>query len=252
MHTLIYDGSFSGFFTAVFEVFEYRYTAAEIIAQSNFSPAFFTETHEVITAGEKADRVLKYLEKQLGKKGVSQLVAVFLSDLDSREQLLLRVIRYATIHPGKNILKDYAHPDVIQLTKVAKSVFLEAHRMKGFVRFTKLSNEVFFAVIAPDYNILPLIKKHFEQRFQDQRWMIYDVKRQYGIMYDLTQADFVFPEESQPLMPNADSWHKDEKNYQKLWQNYFKRATIPDRKNTKLHLKFIPKRYWKYLTEKTG
>jgi probable DNA metabolism protein len=43
---------------------------------------------------------------------------------------------------------------------------------------------------------------------------------------------------------------EDESAYQYLWKNYFTSVNIVSRKNTKLHLRHIPKRYWKYLTEK--
>lgn len=38
--------------------------------------------------------------------------------------------------------------------------------------------------------------------------------------------------------------------FQKLWQDYFKSTNIESRKNMKLHTRHIPKRYWKYLSEK--
>ena len=41
-----------------------------------------------------------------------------------------------------------------------------------------------------------------------------------------------------------------EELYQKLWHSYFQSINIEARKNTKLHLQHVPRRYWKYLTEK--
>jgi probable DNA metabolism protein len=38
--------------------------------------------------------------------------------------------------------------------------------------------------------------------------------------------------------------------YQMLWQQYFNSVNIAARKNTRLHLRHMPKRYWKYLPEK--
>ncbi len=37
MTTLLYDSTFEGLLTAVFEVFEYRYDAVEIIAKENYT-----------------------------------------------------------------------------------------------------------------------------------------------------------------------------------------------------------------------
>lgn len=41
-----------------------------------------------------------------------------------------------------------------------------------------------------------------------------------------------------------------EKDYQELWKTYFKAVDIPERRNMKLHVQHVPKRYWKYLIEK--
>ena len=87
MSTLLYDSTFEGLMTAVFEVFEYKYDVVEIVAQQNYSQEnFFAETHEVITDFKKSDRVLKKLEENLGKQGISQLMMVYFSER-SRIQL---------------------------------------------------------------------------------------------------------------------------------------------------------------------
>jgi peptide methionine sulfoxide reductase MsrA len=38
--------------------------------------------------------------------------------------------------------------------------------------------------------------------------------------------------------------------YQQLWQQYFKSANLAFGKNTQLHIRHMPARYWKYLPEK--
>ena len=43
----------------------------------------------------------------------------------------------------------------------------------------------------PDFNVLPLIRKHFLKRYADQQWIIYDLKRDYGLYYNLHKVDIV-------------------------------------------------------------
>jgi probable DNA metabolism protein len=43
-----------------------------------------------------------------------------------------------------------------------------------------------------------------------------------------------------------------EELYQHLWQQYFSTLNIAARKNLKLHIQHMPKRYWRYLVEKKG
>ncbi len=251
MITLLYDGSFDGLLTAVFEVFEYRYKDVEIISKGKFQQEnMFSEIHEVITQPEKAGRVLKKLEQNIGKSGIHQLLKVFLSEDPELEPLILSAIRQSIQHPGENILQNYADDHILKISKIGKSVDRERHRMTAFVRFEKMQDGVFFAKIDPDFNVIPLIRKHFKDRYQDQKWMIYDIRRNYGILYDLKSCDFFYPEEKINLQQYQEKFHDEEQNYQKLWQQYFVKTNIVERKNLKLHIQHVPKRYWKYLTEK--
>ena len=253
MTTLLYDSTFEGLFTAIFEVFEYKYDVVEIVAQQNYSQEnFFAETQEVITDFNKSDRVLKKLEENLGKLGISQLMMVYFSERKDLERLILSAVRHSIKNPKQNILQDFGNEDILEISKICRSVSRERHRMLAFVRFELLQDEVYFAKIEPDFNVLPLIRKHFKERYADQKWMIFDLKRHYGIFYDLKEVHFFTPDSSQlQNFRNSEKFHHDEeKKYQKLWQRYFVKTGIPERKNMKLHIQWVPKRYWKYLTEK--
>ena len=251
MTTLLYDGSFDGLFTAIFEVFEYKYNEVEIISEANYHQEnIFAEIHEVITQERKSERVLNKLEENIGKSGIHELVKVFLSEEKGFEQLILSAVKQSMQHPTLNILKNYADDDILKISKISKSVSRERHRMTAFVRFEKMQDEVYFAKIDPDFNVLPLIRKHFKDRYQDQKWMIYDLRRNYGLLYDLETCDFFYPEEKIDLNKYQQKFHDEEKNYQTLWQRYFFKTNIVERKNLKLHIQHVPKRYWKYLTEK--
>jgi probable DNA metabolism protein len=251
MTTILYDGSFDGLFTAIFEVFEYKYKDVEIVSRERFHQEnIFAEIHEVITQEAKSERVLNKLEENIGKSGIHELVKVFLSEEPDLEQIILSAVRQSIQYPKENILQNYADSDILRIAKISKSVSRERHRMTAFVRFEKMQDEVFFAKIDPDFNVLPLIRKHFKDRYQDQKWMIYDLRRNYGLLYDLETCDFFYPEDKLDLKKYQEKFHDEENQYQKLWQRYFFKTNIVERKNLKLHIQHVPKRYWKYLTEK--
>jgi probable DNA metabolism protein len=48
----------------------------------------------------------------------------------------------------------------------------------------------------------------------------------------------------------SDAFTNEEHEYQTLWNDYFKSTNIASRINPKLHTQHVPKRYWKYLSEK--
>ena len=124
-----------------------------------------------------------------------------------------------------------------------------------FVRFQKAADGTFFAAVEPQFNALPLAVDHFKDRFADQRWLIYDVKRQYGYYYNLTEMEEVTFEDPRQAhlvtgMLNETLMDNDEKLFQKLWKTYFKSICIKERWNPRKHRQDMPVRYSKYLTEK--
>ncbi|MGV3695890.1 TIGR03915 family putative DNA repair protein [Flavobacterium sp.] len=252
MTLLSYDSTFEGLLTVVFEIFEFKYPNPKIIKDSEAQQNLFANPIEIITDGEKADRVMKKLRQQLGSDGIRSLIFSFLSEKDGIEDLLFDVINYAVKNPGKDILNDYSNDAVLQIAKLTKSVGREKHRMEAFVRFELLKDDIYFAKIEPDFDVLTLILKHFRNRYQDQKWLIYDLRRKYGVYYDLENTEIVtldldiknFNDKGSLVFSEA------EIEYQKLWAEYFDHTNIKERKNKKLHLQHVPKRYWRYLTEK--
>ena len=85
------------------------------------------------------------------------------------------------------------------------------------------------ALIEPDFNVLPLIAKHFKSRYADQQFLIFDQKRSYGIFYDLERVEFVTLDFDDQQLKEA--LHQEEKHYDKMWQDYFVSTGIKNRIN---------------------
>ena len=252
MKTVVYDGSFEGFLCAVFDVYEYKLTDVEIVPAHKHQPSMFAEPHFVNHDQVHSDRVWKGLEKKLSLQAQKQVYRTFLSELDGIENTLLQYIQY--VFASEVVMEeDYSNKAVLTVFQTAKKVWREKHRMEAFVRFQKTADDLYYAIISPDYNVLPLIAKHFTERYADQRWMIYDAKRKYGSYYDGKEVENVQIKFSEEMAQGRDVSHaydETEGIYQQLWRQYFKSVNIAARKNTKLHIQHMPKRYWKYLPEK--
>ncbi|MGB8194900.1 MAG: TIGR03915 family putative DNA repair protein [Chitinophagaceae bacterium] len=252
MQLLVYDGSFAGWLTVVFEVYEYKFNDVCIRTQAHAQPNAFGDTRVVETDTAKAARVWKGLQQKISANAASQLYKSFLSELPSIEDAMLRYARY--VFQSKTIVEcDYSHPDILMVQQTSRKVHREKHRMEAFVRFQLTSDQLYYAVVQPDFNVLPLIIRHFQTRYADQRWLIYDLRRRYGIYYDLKQVttvDITFNENTSSGENISAVYDETEPLYQMLWQQYFSSVNIAARKNTKLHVQHMPKRYWRYLTEK--
>lgn len=252
MTRFLYDGTFEGMLTAVFELYERRLTHVSMIKGEYFTSALFDDVIKITTDETRAARVLNGLRKKLSSTGIQRLYIAHMAELDGDDDNILGYIRYA-FDSGQNIEEDYGNKYVLRVSEIVQMMRRERHRMEAFVRFQKLKDDTFYAGIQPDFNVLPMLIKHFRNRYADQKWIIYDLKRGYGLYYDLHDTQFISLDFSAIAKSSGNivaAYGEDEGIYQHLWKNYFNSVNIPARKNTKLHLRHIPKRYWKHLTEK--
>ncbi|WP_066834205.1 TIGR03915 family putative DNA repair protein [Rufibacter ruber] len=254
MHFYTYDGSFEGLLTVVFEAYE-RKEWPDQIGKAGEAPAGIFATHHFIPTQEaKAKRVWQGLAKKLSQAALENVYKTYLWEQPGCEMLLFRFVRLVFASPQSGIEENFAEPVVQKIAAIGKQMFREKHRMEAFIRFQRTQDGLFVAPINPDFNVLPLIVGHFEKRYADQPWLIYDGRRAYGAYYDLEQVQLVSIEELPKSLKKGqlptDLLTEVEPLYQQLWQVYFDHVNIPERKNRKLHLRHMPKRYWKYLTEK--
>ena len=247
MLRLSYDGSFAGLLTAVFEIYEFK-PAAFTVSIGVSQPDLFGKEHIVITDFAKALRVWNGLKLRISKGALTDVYACSLSEVKGIENSIVRYIQLA--FRLDNAEKAFSDFSVLHVSKVAKMVYRERHRMEAFVRFKLTADNIYFASIEPDFNVLPLLVSHFRKRYADQRWLIYDNKREYGIFYNLFEVEEVSFKSKEGPLNEKSNFAEEEALYQKLWKDYFKHVNIPSRKNTKLHVQHVPKRYWKYLVEK--
>ncbi|RFM26304.1 TIGR03915 family putative DNA repair protein [Deminuibacter soli] len=251
MVMVLYDGSFEGWLTAVFEIYEYKLADVQFAQEHACNLSMFHSRHTVQTNAAKARRVWQSLVQRNSIDAANAVYHTFLSEQQGIDAVLLRYMQHA-FKQQKPVETDYSHPSVITVIQTDRKVRREKHRMEAFIRFQLTGDGLYYAIAEPDYNVLPLISRHFEQRYADQRWVIYDGRRKYGIYYDLKQVSTVQMQFSQQVQASAiqQAYDENEQLYQQLWQRYFSSVNIKARKNTRLHLQHMPRRYWRYLPEK--
>lgn len=249
----LFDGSYAGFLCCIFESFERKEWNIIPLMPQLFPGDFFRGKREIYTDTVKARRVHNGLQKKIGGEKAKDFYRAFLSEDEKAWSASFRIIR-AIFKTGVAILENFGDTDILYFAQTLKKVSRERHRMKAFVRFQKSNDGMYFSLIEPDFNVLPLVADFFKKRYADQPWVIYDVKRKYGLLYDKVFVSEVTlsPEQKQSLTAPVIAIALDEQDekFQRLWQQYFKSTNIEARKNLKLHLQHVPKRYWKYLVEK--
>ena len=256
MIVYIFDGTMDGLLTAVFDAFAMHEQPETLLTEGEALPLFCERTQTVHTDEEKARRVWTGLEKKLSREAMKLISVSWLSELKELNGHLFRYI-CKVFTAGKGIERHFADPDVLAVTNIARKVLHEQLRMKQFIRFQKAKDGTYLGVVSPDHNVLPLIIDHFQDRFNDQPWLIYDAKRHYGFNYDgKTVIRITFEDEAAVPFNLANGkldesvLSSDDQLLQDLWRTYFKAICIRERMNPRKQLNDMPRRYWKYMTEK--
>jgi len=252
MNLFVYDNTFGGLLTAVFDAYEQQITPDKIVSYTH-QGALFGEKYEVVSDEQKAERVWQGLKKKSSNDVCQMIYRAYLSELPDIEMLIFKFLKQ--VFDSKiNIATNLQNDSTLDLFNILKKVNREAHRILMFLRFQKTNDGTYYASFDPKYNVLPLTIKHFESRFADQKWIVYDTRRDFGFYYDLKETREINLQASnintKTGKMNSDIMHQDEKLFQQLWQNYYDSINIKERKNLKVQMQFMPKRLWKYLPEK--
>lgn len=248
-----YDGTFEGLLTAVFDAFDRRMFPASIIRHGDLAPMFCDDLHEVTTDDAKSTRVWEGLRKRMAPEALSAVGTSFLCEQPDFDIVLFRYIckifRY-----GDRAYTAFNDPDILAVTNMCRNVRRERHRILMFLRFQKASDGTYFAIMEPIYNVLPIAVSHFVDRFNSERFLIYDKARGYGYYYDGHRAEIVtLPANLSHIATGSlpdELMDPDERLFQRLWRTYFDAIAIPERTNPRKQRQDMPVRFWKYLTEK--
>lgn len=237
----LYDGTFQGFLTCVYEHY-YGEKAQGIYKASSYQISLMEDHKNIKTNDKKADKVMKALQEKLSWESLHNINYAFLSNDEKKDTYLLSYIVYG-FKVGGQLDLQHTHEAVYEVHRLSHSVGFERHRFLGLLRFQEVGG-VLYANFSPDHDIVSLLAPHFSDRLKMERFIIHDVKRSQAIIYDGNSwwlTDFTLNKEL--------DIGEDEKFYAALWKGYFDQVAIKERKNLRLQQQFVPKKYRNHLTE---
>ncbi|HDR46881.1 MAG TPA: DNA metabolism protein, partial [Geoalkalibacter subterraneus] len=212
-----YDGSFAGLLTVLHRAFSWREEVADIQPFQPVQETLFDDAVRVETDLTRVDALLSAIRTHLSAETELFVRHAFFSETRGVEMLLYRYLALGW-KLRRALDRHIAHPDVNQVHRTAQRVRSEAYRFKGLLRFRETQDGVFYAPMEPDHFILSLVAPHFSVRLAKERWLIHDVRREKGVLYDgggWILADLEL--EESPVFTDA------ERHWQHLWQTFFRR-----------------------------
>jgi probable DNA metabolism protein len=243
MMVYVYDGSFEGILTAVFEAYVRRERPALILPAQNLATNLLDRYEDIVTAQEKCDKIVQAIRTKISEDALHQVSQVYLADFNDPGTLIYNYLRLG-FRLGAEVDNHLHESCVFDVHAVSRKVSREVHRFEGLLRFVKTEWGIYYAKLEPDHNIAALLAPHFAARLSDQNWIIHDTKRGIAVLFN--RQEWIITDNLPEALTNlADS----EALVQDIWRQYFQSIAIAERKNSKLQKNLMPTRYWKNLTE---
>ena len=266
-----HDGSLEGLLSAVFEAYARREDPQDIARADVLQPRLGQTVRVIETNEEHAVRVRRGIRRACGDAAYDAVKHASLSDHPDAGTIVYRFIRYAmaqnrphdcsgckrrgscggacgkfacTGKARRSVLGDLAHPAVEPLHRLARSVMNERHRMLQFLRFEHLENGVWFARCNPAASVIPLLMDWFSGRFNTQPFIIFDEAHNIAGVYE--GRDWYLVQTENVDLPDRAS---EERLMQQAWKRFYDTVAVEARYNLELRRQFMPKRFWKNITE---
>ncbi len=235
------EDSLDGIFTAVYDSFLYKEQVLDV--HVNFEQIDFLNTYRQIKTDKiKANKVKNKLKSLLYTTNYNQIKVAFCSG-DNKKHLIIFNYIVKIIKRDKDCSNNLSDLDMFNYDNLLSKIRLESHRFKGFIRFEKSKEGVYIAKFSPDNDIVGLIFPHFKRRYKNIPFILCDEKRNIIALSNKEKSLITYGN------TNIFTLGVD-KEFKKMFKLYHDSVNIKCRKNTRLMLNYLPKRYHVYLPEK--
>ena len=238
-----YDGSFAGFLSCVFESYLHKELPAAFSCGEELQSTLFP-VRAVVTDPDRAARVFRKVAK-LSPEAADLLRRGFLTCLPEKELCLYRLTA-KLLEQGPRFLRDLSDETLLPVLRAVRHLNGEVHQYKGFVRFSDLGG-VLGGEIRPKNRVLPLLRRHFCDRYREETFFLYDRTHREALFYAGGRA-VIRPLEDFRMAPPDEA----EARYRLLWKRFYDTIAIRERENPRCRMTHMPKRYWDAMTEFQG
>ena len=239
----IYDGGFISFIALVVELFKNKIIPNNIKLIGSYDKGLFD--NEIFLKVDNEEKNVYLLKSKISKQALYGIYNVFLSDNKNKEMIIYNfLINYFKY--GNKVFNMRRIDSVNDLINISKYVRGEAHKLKGFLRFSKMKNNFYYAKFESTNNVIGILANHFSRRLKEDYWIIKDIDRGIYAIFDKKKVIYLTDEEVLSLnLESIDS----EDIVEDLWKTFHKTIGIKERENKRCQQNFMPKKYWKNMLE---
>lgn len=144
---------------------------------------------------------------------------------------------------GADFLRNTADPVYYPVAKALRHMSGELEKLRGFVRFSDY-NGVLGSEIEPKNQVLPLLRRHFCDRYANEAFFLYDRTHRELLVYAKGHSRILPMDSLQLALPGDE-----EVSFRRLWKRFYETIAIKERYNPRCQNTFMPKRYRGTMTE---
>lgn len=222
--------------------------------------SLFDEYIHIDTNGEKAEKVIRTIQRKLGTTAYIWIYYAVISQEDTLDDIY-RFLRIA-FRQGSRVLQALTLPEVMRLQEIRRRVGNEVHYFREFARFNSIGNQVYVCHLEPKNDVIELVAEHFADRMPSEYFMIVDDKRRYAVIHDLNDAETVknsnrinaadnvnmengekqlyireLSEKEWELLKKTEEYPDE---YRRLWKTFFDTIGIEQRRNPTCQRNLMP------------
>lgn len=263
---LAYDGSLEALLTCIFVAFSAKTSVENIACGQSLQLQLGVQVVAVEADMDAARRVQRSIMRSLGTNVWHTLLMACASDDATKGMLVYRFLRSTLTSqrcapcnlcarknscqascskiPSNQILDSWDDSDIQPVLALHKQVTNEAERMRQFIRFEHVDQDLWFAHCNPNCSVVPFIMGHFARRLNTQRFVIFDEVHKLAGLSESGRWQLVSLD--QVDMPTRAA---EEETMQDAWRRFYRALSIDERYHPELRRNFMPKRLWKNITE---
>ena len=233
----------NGLLTIVFETYTTKTLPQKIIAKNKYTENFLDKTMYIETDYNKSHRIFNGIEKIICHQALYNAYYAFMAEDENKE---INILKYLCdgFSTGPEINNKITISYVFKVINMRRKALAECHKLKGLLRFQEIGDNLCYASIHPDNNILEPLGHHFIKRLPSMSFIIHDKNRNLCFIYKNNTYKIIDSTNMKLSCISAS-----EVAYQELWKLFFNTIAIRERTNPKCQMQFMPKKYWQDLIE---
>ncbi len=265
---LLCDGTIDGILTAVYEGFviknqrfgresrEYR-DNIDICVSCNYNSYMFAEYIDIPKDYDKSFKTAAAIRKKIGEEAYNMVIKALCHYDEERASLVFGFL-VRGFKLGKGVVNMLGDKYVMKVMELSRKAGNEAYRFIEHVRFKDMG-EALYSVIEPKCRVIPLIGAHFDERYPNENWIIYDKTNREAALHKCFQPWIIVSgdafDHSSTFYDNILGRNSrnlqcyEEDNYEELWKTFLDSLYIKERKNERCQNNLLPKWYRKNMTE---